>query len=127
MAAITLDELLNETKIRPERLNECISDDHLCKIALVLTSCRTVAVYLKLSENDLDTIERDCKDEREKRLKVLQKWRGKFGFKAKYRKLVKVLLSLSMADVAEKICRLLKGNYMSCILKRTLLYTIVER
>ena len=126
MAGITLDELVKETEIRSERLNECISDDHLCKIAVFLTSWRTVTQHLKLSENDLDAIERECKDEQEKRLKALRKWKGRFAFKATYKKLVEVLLSLAMADVAEKICCLLKGNYMSCILKRTLLYVVVE-
>ena len=110
MAEITLDELVNETKIRLERLDEGISDDHLHEIALFLPSRRTVAVYLKLSENDLDAIDQDCKAEQEKRLKVLQKWKGKFGFKAKYKELVEVLLLLARADVAEKICCLLKGN-----------------
>ena len=119
MAEITLDDLLKETEIRPERLNECISDDHPCEIALFLTSWRTVAPHLKLSENDLEAIERECKDEQEKRLKALQKWKGKFGFKATYRKLVEVLLSLAMADVAEKICRLLKGK---CIEKELTLH-----
>ena len=126
MAEITLDELVKETKMCSERLNERISDDHLCKIAVFLTSWRTVTPHLKLSENDLDAIERECKDEREKSLKALRKWKGKFAFKATYKKLVEVLLSLGMADVAEKICRLLKGNYMLCILKRTLLYVVVE-
>ena len=127
MAEITLDELLTETKVRPERLDKGISDDHLCEIALFLTSWRTVASHLKLKQIDLDAIERECKDEQEKRLKALQKWKGKFAFKATYRKLVEVLLSLAMADIAEKICHLLKGiNYILCILKRTLLYTAVE-
>ena len=118
MAAITLEELLKETKICPEGLDACTTDDHLLKIALFLTSWRTVVPYLGLSD-DMEAIERECKDEQEKKLKALQKWKGKFGFKATYRKLVEVLLSLAMADVAEKICHLLKGiNYISCILKR---------
>ena len=120
MAEITLDELVKETEIRHERLDEGISDDHFHKIARFLTSWRTVAPCLKLSENDLDAIERECKDEQEKRLKALQKWKGKFAFKATYRKLVEVLLSLAMADVAEKICHLLKGNCILCMYKRTL-------
>ena len=126
MAEITLDDLVKETNIHPERLDKGVSDDHLHEIALFMTSWRTVAPYLKLSENDLDGIERECKDEQEKRLKALQKWKGKFAFKAMYRKLVEVFLSLAMADVAEKICHLLKGNCILCIYKRTLLYTVVE-
>ena len=109
-AAITLEELLMQVGVRSsEKLNECISDDHLCAIALFLPSWPTVATYLGLSEIDVNDIERDGKNEQDKRLKALQKWKGKFGFKATYRKLVEVLLSLAMADVAEKVCHLLKG------------------
>ena len=113
MAEITLDDLLKETKIYPEKLDKCISDHHhLHEIALFLTSWRTVASHLKLNESDLDAIEREGEDEQEKRLKALQKWKAKFGFKATYKKLVEVLLSLAKADVAEKVCRLLKGMYI---------------
>ena len=112
MAAITLEELLEEVGVCPEKLNESISDDHLREIGIFLTSWRKVAAYLELSESDLDAIEREEKDEQMKKLKALQKWKGKFGFKATYRKLVEILLSLAMADVAEKVCRLLKGMYI---------------
>ena len=100
---------MEEVGVRPEKLNESISDDHLRAIVLFLTSWQTVASHLDLSENDLDAIEREGKNEEDKKRKVLQKWKGKFGFKATYRKLVEALLSLAKADVAEKVCRLLKG------------------
>ena len=109
MAAITLDELLKKTQVCPKKLIECVSDNHIREIALLLPSWRRVAEYLELTENDLDDVEQDCKDQQDKRLKALQKWKCKFGFKATYRKLVAVLLSLSRADIAGKICYLLKG------------------
>ena len=110
MAAITLEELLGEVGVHPEKLNECISDDHLLAIAFFLSSWRTVAPYLGLSENDLDAIEHEGRNEQVMKLKSLQKWKSEFSFKATYRKLVEVLLSLAMADNAEQVCRLLKGN-----------------
>ena len=110
MAAITLEELLKKVGVCPEKLDKSISDDHLREVASFLPSWRKVAVYLKLSENDLDDIEQEGKDEQDKRLRVLQKWKGKFGYKATYRMLVEVLLSIAKADVAEKICHLLKGT-----------------
>ena len=111
MATITLEELLEEVGVHPEKLNDSVSDDHLREIGIFLTSWRKVATYLELSESDLDAIEREEKDEQMKKLKALQKWKGKFGFKATYRKLVEVLLSLAMADVAEKVF-LLKSMYV---------------
>ena len=113
MAAITLEELLKEVGVCPEKLNDSIIDDHLREIAIFLTSWRKVSTYLKLSKNDLDDVEQEGKDEQDKRLKALQKWKGKFGFKATYRKLVEVLLSLAMADVAEKVSGLLTGEVLS--------------
>ena len=107
MAAITLEELLKEVGVRPEKLNDSISDDHLHEIVLFLTSWQTVASKLCLSEIDQDAIEREGKNEEDKKRKVLQKWKGKFAFKATYRNLVEALLSLSKADIAEKVCRLL--------------------
>ena len=112
MAAITLEELLKEVGVCPEKLNDSISDDHLREIALFLTSWRTVASHLDLSENDLDDAEQGGRKMKDKSLKALRIWKGKFGFRATYRKLVEVLLSLAMADVAEKICNLLKGMCM---------------
>ena len=109
MAAITLEELLGKVSVHPEKLNDSISHDHLHAIASFLTSWCKVATYLGLSENDLDGVEQEGKDEQEKRIKALQKWKGKFGFKATYRMLVEVLLSLSKADVAENVCHLLRG------------------
>ena len=110
MAAITLEELLKKVGVSPEKLNEPISDDHLRAIALFLPSWRNVATYLELSEKDMDDVEQGGKNEQDKRLKSLKKWKGKFAFKATYRKFMEVLLSLTMADVAEKVCCLLKGT-----------------
>ena len=109
MAAIALEELLKEVGVHPEKVNGSIIDDHLHEIALFLTSWQPVAPHLGLSVTDVVVIEQEGKDEQDKSLKALQMWKGIFAFKATYRKLVEVLLSLAMADVAEKICRLLKG------------------
>ena len=109
MAAITLEDLLEEVDVNPEKLNDSISDHHLREIALFLTSWKTIAPHLDLDENDLDDAEQGGRKVKDKSLKALQIWKGKFGFRATYRKLVEVLLSLAMADVAEKICNLLKG------------------
>ena len=105
-----LEKLLTEVGVQPEKLNERISDDHLCEIALFLTEWKTVVPFLGLDENDVNIIEEEEKKEQVRKLKALRKWKSKFAFEATYRKLVKVLLSLTMTDVAEKVCHLLKGK-----------------
>ena len=105
-----MEKLLTEVGVQPEKLNERIGDDHLCEIALFLTEWKTVVPFLGLDENDVDIIEQEERKEKVRRLKALRKWKSKFAFEATYRKLVKVLLSLAMTDVAEKVCHLLKGK-----------------
>ena len=107
MAAITFEELSMKVGVCHEKFNDSISDEHLYEISTFLTSWRRVAPFLKIY--DVEDIEQENKDEQVKRSKMLQKWKGIFGFKATYRKLVDVLLSLANADVAEKVCNLLKG------------------
>ena len=53
---------------------------------------------------------------KELRQEALWKWKGKFGFIEN----VEVLLSLSMANIAGKVCHLLKGTVMQ-------LYTSLSR
>ena len=116
MAAVTLEELLKEVGVRPEILDESISDNHILVIASVLTSWRKVAAHLGLSEIDLDSLDQEGKSEQEKKLEALLKWKGRYAFKATYKKLIESLLSLAMADVAEKVCHLLKGmSPSSCV------------
>ena len=114
MDAVTLDELLKKTEIHPEKLNRRISDDDLREIALfkTLTNWRTVATYLGLDKNDLDAIKREEDDEQMRKLNALEKWKGKFGSKATYRKLVDVLLKLEKTDAAEDVCHLLKSMFV---------------
>ena len=118
MAGITLEELLKEVGVCPEKVNDSISDDHLREIALILPSWKTIAQFLGLEENDLDAIEQEEKKDQVMKLKALQKWKGKFGFKATYKKLVEVLLQLAKADIAEKALLLLKGmlHTSNCVL-----------
>ena len=114
MNVIGLDELLKKTEIHPEKLNGRISDDDLREIALfkTLTNWRTVATYLGLDKNDLDAIKQEEDDEQMRKLNALEKWKGKFGSKATYRKLVEVLLKLEKTDAAEEVCHLLKGIFV---------------
>ena len=106
---------MEEVGVCPEKLNDSISDDHLCEIALFLTSWCKVAPYIGLREMDINDVQREGKNEQDQTLNALERWKGKFGFKATYQKLVEVLLSLAMADVAEKVCRLLQGMHQLCM------------
>ena len=51
--SITLEDLLKEVSVHPEKLNESISDDHLCEIALFLPSWCKVSPYFELGKDDV--------------------------------------------------------------------------
>ena len=102
----TLAELVREVDISPALLDHKCSDADLVNISKDL-DWRTVAPHLGLSRTDIADI--DCKrTEPEKRVETLQKWKKTFGFRAKFRALVEILLKTGNVDHAEMVCRLLK-------------------
>ena len=128
-AAITLDELLEDVGVCPEKLDKHISEDHILEIAFILTEWKAVVPFLGLNENDVEAIEQEEKKEQVRKLKALRKWRGKVGCRATYKKLVVVLLKLAKADIADEVCRLLKGIvvcvYSELIMKSCILYEYI--
>ena len=102
----TLAELVTEIGISQDLLDQKCSDADLNSISQFL-DWRTVAPHLGLDPTAIADI--DCKrTEPEKRVETLQRWKKKFGFRAKFRALVEILMKIGNADHAEKVCRLLK-------------------
>ncbi len=76
------------TGVPPEALDRPCSDDpHLKKLALKLTRWKEVALYLNLDDGEIEAVEAAVKAEkvRARSLKMLRKWRNKFGENATYR------------------------------------------
>ena len=107
MSGVTLDELLKEVGVSSSQLDKACTSEHLRDIALFLESWRIVAPQLGLSKVQVEDIERDGTEEKEKRQKILECWKAKFVFKAKYTTLVTALLKIGRADQAEQVCHLL--------------------
>ena len=109
----TLEELVRKVQVSPKLLDQKCSDEHLKSISLFL-DWRSVAPHLGLSERDIEEVEFEKKTEPERRLKVLQKWKRKYGFKATFLNFVTALLAVENADDAERVCCLLQtpaGTY----------------
>ena len=111
MSGVSLDELLKEEGVAPSQLDYTCSREHLQDIALFLESWRTVVPHLGLSKADVEEVERDGTEEKEKKQKILESWYAKFAFKAKYRVLIEALLKIGRADQAVKVCRLLVSQH----------------
>ena len=109
----TLKDLLDELRISPNLLDQTCSDEHLREISLFL-DWRGVAPHLGLNERDIDHIE-SKRTEPVKSLETLQMWKRKYGFRAKFKMLLDVLMKIGNAEQAEKVCRILRAQVYSGI------------
>ena len=104
-----ISELVSKLNIPEDWLDQICSDEHLLAIAEHLTDWKYLAHQLRLSETDIEEIEMD-RSITLQRLKVLQKWKQKFYFKATYRRLLEVFFTVKRSDYADLLGRLLLGN-----------------
>lgn len=107
MSGVTLDELRMEVGLNLTQLDKACTNEHNQDIALFLESWRNVAALLGLSRAEVEAAKMNAHSEEERRQKILETWKAKFAFKAKYRVLIEVLLKIGRADEAEKVCRIL--------------------
>lgn len=110
MSRITFQDVLDEAKISAEVLKEPCSEDTTLQLSNFCDPWNVVALHLKLNHTEIDDIDRDCKTTEEKRIKVLQKWREAFAFKATTETFVKALVSCGRADPALQVCKLFEGQ-----------------
>ena len=115
--AVSLDELLRESRLSKAALEQRCSEEHITRFSEFL-DWRKVAPYLEIKKQEQEDIDRDFKTESEKRIKCLRKWKEIHAFKATYLMLVEALLMVRLADQAEKICKFVRksvnGQYL-CI------------
>ena len=102
-----MDELLVEVGVTHALLDKTCTEEHLQDVALFLESWPNVAPHLGLSSADVGATRIDAHNEQERRKVILERWKSRFAFKAKYRVLVDALLKIGKADQAERVCRLL--------------------
>lgn len=80
-----MEELLSA--VPPAVLDRPCLDDHLVDLALKLTNWKEVGYFLKLKETEIEEVEAGVGAElvRTKRLRMLRKWKAKYGEHATYR------------------------------------------
>ena len=90
---------------RPSLDRPC-SDRHAADIALKITSWKTLAPFLGLSELDDRDIE-DGKTVRERNIKMLRIWLHQ-GQSATYLKLAMVFMQVQRHDLVERLCEIMQ-------------------
>ena len=78
-----LEDLL--AGVSPAALDTPCSDDHLMELALGLSDWQEVALFLRLEDSEMMEVQEEAKGVRARNLKVLRRWRQKFGEQATYR------------------------------------------
>ena len=94
------------TAARPS-LDQPCKDEHLCEIALSITDWQSIAPFLGLTEVEESDIKKNYDNTLTQKIKMLRKWREKFGRQATYRKLARVFTKLNHADLVEEVCDLI--------------------
>ncbi len=111
----TVGDILAHCGLTESQLDKPCSNVDIANIAGFFGSWRDVAPHLGLDETDVEEVEEDGRKGAERRLKALQKWKSKFGFKATYKWLVEALMKVNLADCAEQVCELVKSHYRKWI------------
>ncbi len=111
----TVGDILAHCGVTESQLDKPCSNVDIADIASFFGSWRDVAPHLGLDETNVEEVEEDGRKGAERRLKALQKWKSKFGFKATYKWLVEALMKVNLADRAEKVCQLVKSQYRKWI------------
>lgn len=80
-----LDEVLSA--VGPAALDRPCSDDHLVELAVKLTDWKEVAYFLRLNDAEIEEVEAGVRADlvKARSLRMLRKWRAKYGRQATYR------------------------------------------
>ncbi|CAI8045413.1 hypothetical protein GBAR_LOCUS25117 [Geodia barretti] len=102
----TIYKKYNLTK---ENLNTKCSDEHILDIGKFI-SWRKVGRRLKhIEERDIQDIDRDGKDEDDRRRLLLERWHEKNASDATYGEIINAMMKEQKRDEAEKVCELLNS------------------
>ena len=111
MAAVPppkLDEILGRFGMSGHSLDRPCSRKHAVTIALKITSWKSLAPFLGLSDLDDADID-DCKSVRERNIKMMSIWLHQ-GQSATYLRLAMVFMQVERHDLVERLCEIIQQS-----------------
>ena len=100
-------DLAQKYQLTPEMLQQQITDEHILDIQDFI-SWRDVGPYLsEIDRMDLNDIQREGDDERDRRRRLLNKWQDRNGDDATYNNMIFAMLRAGKKDNATMVSRLL--------------------
>ena len=106
-ATITLQEIAAQAGLRVEDLSGEISSRRLLGLLEFCVHWKLIGKQLGLTDGEIAAVDGDNRTEVEKRLGMLEKWKGKFAFKATRRQLVEAILACEQAQQAVNACKVI--------------------
>lgn len=107
----TLEQLLDDLQVDVDIIEQQCSESNLLDFGTKFCDdWKMIGRYLKLEQNEITTIDSDCKTTVEKRVQTLLKWKEKFGHQATYRVLIEAFISYKLVDKATNMIQALKDQ-----------------
>lgn len=103
---ISLQDLIDRFHFSQDQLDMEVNEEHLREVSKIIDDHEILGNELGLSESEMSAINSDANKQLQ-RMKMLNKWKQKFAFKATYGKLIGALVKCSRGSDAQKVCELL--------------------
>ena len=100
--------------LQPAGWNQQCSEEHLAKIAMLITEWRAVSPFLGLTEaEEIAILGSNPHSVPAQKIAMLRKWKQKRGAKATYKRLCRVFRDCGSLDLEEKVTELLVAESSS--------------
>ena len=100
--------------LQPAGWNQPCSEEHLAKIAMLITDWRAVSPFLGLTEaEEIAILGSNPHSVPAQKIAMLRKWKQKRGTKATYKRLCRVFRDCGSRDLEEKVTELLVAESSS--------------
>jgi hypothetical protein len=116
MSSLTIEEVLEKTKVSSNSLEETeCTDDHFLQLHHFCDPWKVIGYHLKFTADQLNAIDGDNPTVEEKRLAVFKEWKQTLAFRATFLVLVQALVNAKRAQnaVYVKLCEWFKENVMT--------------
>lgn len=107
---ITLEQLVAESGVKLESLEEQCSEQKLLDLAEYCDPISVVGHALGLTRAQISAIDNDYRTTKEKRLALMQQWKDSKAYQATYKNFIEALLHSGNADLAAEVCQMLASE-----------------
>ena len=109
MANVSSQDIISSCGVEDTCLDREVTKEHFYELSHYLTQWKLLAPNMNISQDEVETIEREHTTVEMQRIIFLNTWKQKMSSKATYRALMDALLSIGRAEDARGVCKTLTG------------------